>query len=215
MAIACLVWMFRHIVKNTDRKVEILGTKQDEMIIKQSEHSERLAVVEADAKARHDEIRQFRKDVHRRFTEVDKRFDKVDERFTRIDERFDKVDERFDKVDERFTEVDKRFTRIDERFDRVDEKMEAGFARADAKMDKGFKEMRELFFRFLAPNQPKPQQNSNLALLGRQSDEALEPDPAKAFDPSASLEQSALPASYPTPPDKSSSNPSEESVETK
>ena len=194
MAIACLVWMFRHIVKNTDRKVEILGTKQDEMITKQSEHSERLAVVEADAKARHDEIRQFRKDVDRRFTEVDKRFDKVDERFTRIDERFDKVDERFT---------------------RVDEKMEAGFARADAKMDKGFKEMRELFFRFLAPNQPKPQQNSNLALLGRQSDEALEPDPAKAFDPSASLEQSALPASYPAPPDKSSSNPSEESVETK
>ena len=54
-------------------------------------------------------------------------------------------------------DVKYRFDKMDERFDKMDDR----FDRVDARMDKGFAEVRELLFRFLAPDQKAPQQPSN------------------------------------------------------
>ncbi len=70
------------------------------------------------------QIRDFKEDVNRRFTEVDKRFDRVDQRFEQVDKRFEQVDKRFEQVDKRFEQVDKRFEQIDQRFEQVDKRFE-------------------------------------------------------------------------------------------
>jgi len=65
------------------------------------------------------QIREFKEDVNRRFTEVDKRFDRVDQRFEQVDKRFEQVDKRFEQIDQRFEQVDKRFEQIDRRFEQI------------------------------------------------------------------------------------------------
>ncbi len=91
------------------------------------------------------------------FTEVNNRFTRVDAKmnagFAEVNNRFRKVDDRLDKVDDRLDKIDDRLDKIDDRLDKVDKK----FDNTNARMDKGFAEVRELLFRFLAPDQEAPQ----------------------------------------------------------
>ncbi len=64
-------------------------------------------------------MRDFKEDVDRRFSEVDKRFEQVDKRFEQVDKRFEQVDKRFEQVDKRFEQVDKRFDQVDKKFEQV------------------------------------------------------------------------------------------------
>lgn len=44
------------------------------------------------------QLKDFKKDVDKRFEQVDKRFDLVDKRFEQVDKRFEQVDKRFEQI---------------------------------------------------------------------------------------------------------------------
>ncbi|MCL4546760.1 MAG: hypothetical protein M1576_03345 [Deltaproteobacteria bacterium] len=82
------------------------------------------------------QIRDFKNDVDRRFSEVDKKFELVDKRFEQVDKRFEQVDKRFEQVNKRFEQVDNRFDLVDKRFDQVDKRFEQMIASIDKLGDK-------------------------------------------------------------------------------
>ncbi len=47
----------------------------------------------------HQEMRELRMDIDKRFDAVDRRFDAVDHRFDAVDHRFDVIERRFDPID--------------------------------------------------------------------------------------------------------------------
>jgi hypothetical protein len=55
----------------------------------------------------HEQIRELRSDVIRRFEQVDRRFEQVDRRFEQVDRRFEQVEQRFQVFD---LKVDRHFT---------------------------------------------------------------------------------------------------------
>jgi hypothetical protein len=66
----------------------------------------------------HEQIRELRSDMIRRFEQVDRRFEQVDRRFEQVDRRFEQVDRRFEQVDRRFEQVEQRFQVFDLKVDR-------------------------------------------------------------------------------------------------
>ncbi len=107
-----------------------------------------------------------------RFDQIDEtlsafrdRFESVDQRLVAIDRRFDEVDRRFDAVDRRFEAVDRRFEAVDQRFDDLERHMHVlhedviariaaipdNTARLEARMDRGFAELKEALDRRLDP----------------------------------------------------------------
>ena len=79
------------------------------------------------------QIRDFKADVDRRFSESDAKFEQVNKR---IDEFKNDVDKRFEQVDRRFEQVDKRFEQVDKRFEQVDKRFEQMIASIDKLGDK-------------------------------------------------------------------------------
>lgn len=85
------------------------------------------------------ELEKLAQMVARGFEAVDKRFDDIDARFEAVDTRFEAVDKRFDEIDVRFDEVDARFASVNAEIRSLRDNAQ----RLEAKVDAGFKSVRE------------------------------------------------------------------------
>jgi septation ring formation regulator EzrA len=97
-----------------------------------------------------------------------------EERFDRIDGKLQEVDRRFDAVDQRFDAVDQRFSAVDQRLDELDRHMHVLYedviariaaipdnaSRLEAKIDRGFTDLKEAISRRLDPLEAAVRQHS-------------------------------------------------------
>ena len=93
------------------------------------------------------QIRDFKADVDRRFSESDAKFEQVSKR---IGEFKNDVDKRFEQVDKRFEQVDKRFEQIIDSIDKLGNKLDYSIEKLGDKLDYRDKDQRNFTLRMFS-----------------------------------------------------------------
>ena len=100
------------------------------------------------------QIRDFKADVDRRFSESDAKFEQVNKRIDEfkndVDKRFEQVDKRFEQVDKRFEQVDKRFEQIIDSIDKLGNKLDYSIEKLGDKLDYRDKDQRNFTLRMFS-----------------------------------------------------------------
>jgi len=127
--------------KYFDSRFDLLQVQIDESRRNQEQIKEQLRDFKGDTDKRFehakDQLKDFKGDTDRRFEQAK----------DQLKDFKDDNDKRFEQVDKRFEQVDKRFEQVDHRFQRLEDKIDNLIERIDVKVDKGFKENRNLTVR--------------------------------------------------------------------